>query len=160
MLKKKITSLQTLVIRVYWTTLNTFPNWISKSFIQKHKNRSKVSNGAGKSARNLWICKKSQYNLQNYKSGRHNQYHTFRRCKPKYKSISTNIPSFGLKVKGIKNGKTKPPSLYKQNQMLNAIKHCQDISLWKSTRIEPPFLPFDEPNSCNDCVFIDQKYND
>ena len=44
--------------------------------------------------------------------------------------------------------------------MLHAIKHCQDIPLWKSTRIEPPFLHFDGPNSCNDCVFMDQKYND
>ena len=44
--------------------------------------------------------------------------------------------------------------------MLHVIKHRQDISLKNSTRIEPPFLPFDEPNSCNDCIFMDQKYND
>ena len=44
------------------------------------------------------------------------------------------------------------------NQICHAIKHCQNIYLWKSTRIEPSFLPFDEPNSCNDCIFMDQKY--
>ena len=25
--------------------------------------------------------------------------------------------------------------------------------------MELPFLPFDEPNSCNDCIFMDPKYN-
>ena len=44
--------------------------------------------------------------------------------------------------------------------MLHAINHCQDIFLYKSTRIEQNFLPFDEPYSCNDCIFIDRKYND
>ena len=65
-----------------------------------------------------------------------------------------------MKVIEIKNGKTKPPSPRRQNQVLNTIKHPQDISLWKSTRTESPFLPFNEPNSFNDCIFIDQKYND
>ena len=61
---------------------------------------------------NLWACKKSQYNVRNCKSGRHNQRHTYRCCKSKYKSTSTsiNIPSYGLKVKKIKNRKTKHPS--------------------------------------------------
>ena len=44
--------------------------------------------------------------------------------------------------------------------MFHAIKNCQDISIWKSTKIEPPFLAFDKPNSYNDCIFMDQKYND
>ena len=44
--------------------------------------------------------------------------------------------------------------------MLNDIKHRQDSSFWESPRIESPFLPFDEPNSCNDCIFMNQKYND
>ena len=28
------------------------------------------------------------------------------------------------------------------------------------TKIEPLFLPFDKPNLCNDCIFMDQKYTD
>ena len=98
MLKKKLTSLQTLVIRVCWTTMNMFPHWISKSCIRKHKNHSKTSNGAEKFAKNLRAGKNSQYNVQNCKSGRQNRRHIFRRLKPKYKSASTNIPSYCLKV--------------------------------------------------------------
>ena len=113
MLKKKITSLQTLVIWVCWATLNIFPHWISKPCIWKHKNHSKASNGARKFAQNLWACKKSRYNVRNRKSRRHNQRYTFRRHKSKYKSTSTNIPCYGLKVKGKKNEKTKPPSPHK-----------------------------------------------
>ena len=44
--------------------------------------------------------------------------------------------------------------------MFHAIKYCQDNSLWNSTRIEPLFQPFDKPNSCNDCICMDQKFND
>ena len=65
-----------------------------------------------------------------------------------------------MKVKEIKNRKTNPQSPCKQNLILHAIKHRQDISLQKSTRIEPPSLPFDEPNSYNECIFIGRKYND
>ena len=160
MLKKKTTSLWTSVIWVCWTTLNIFPHYISKPCIRKQKNHSKASNGAGKFAQNLWACKKSQYNVRNCKSGRHNRRYICRHCKSKCKSTSINIPSYGLNVKGIKNGKTNPPSPCRRNRMLSAFKHRQDISLGKSTRIEPPFLPFDKPNSCNDCIFMDQKYND
>ena len=160
MLKKKFTSLWTLITRVYWTTLNIFPHWISKPCVRKHKNHNKASNGTGKFDQNLWVYKKSWYKGRHCKSGRHNQCHTSRRRKPKYKSTLTNILSYGLKVNGIKNKKTKPPSPPRRNLILNAIKHRPDISLWKSTKIEPPFLPFNEPNSCNDCIFMDQQYND
>ena len=44
--------------------------------------------------------------------------------------------------------------------MLHAINHCQNTSLQKSTTMEPPFLPFDESKSCNDCILTDRKYND
>ena len=95
MLKKKIPSLQTLVIRVYWTLLNIFPYWISKLYIRKYKNHTKASNGAEKFAQNLWSYKKSWYNVQNRKSGRHNQGHTFRRRKPK---VNPSQPPFNLMV--------------------------------------------------------------
>ena len=44
--------------------------------------------------------------------------------------------------------------------MLHAIKHCRNTSLWNSTRMIPPFLPFDELNLWNDYIFMDQEYND
>ena len=44
--------------------------------------------------------------------------------------------------------------------MLHVIKHCYNTSLWNSTRIIPPFPPFDEPNLCNGYIFMDPEYND
>ena len=84
-LKKKVKSLRTSVIWVYQTTLNIFPHWISKPRIRKHKSHSKASSGARKVAQNLCACKKSQYNVRNCKSGRHNRRHTFRCCNSQYK---------------------------------------------------------------------------
>ena len=133
---------------------------ISKPCIRKHKNHSKTNRGAGKFAQNLRACKKSQNNVHNCKSVRHNRCHTFRHCKSQYKLTSTNILHFGLKVKGGKNEKTKPPSPCQRNRMLHAIKHCQNTSLRNSTRMIPPFLPSDEPNFCNDYIFMDPEYND
>ena len=158
-MKKKITGLRTSVIRVCWTILNIFPHWISKPCFQKHKNHSKASSSAGRFAQSLCACKKSRYNVQICKSGINNQCHTFRRHKSQYKPTSTNIPHYGLKVKGRKNRKTKPSSPCRRNWMLHAINHCQTTSLWESTRIKPLFPPFDEPNLCNDYIFIDSEYN-
>ena len=102
--KKKITSLQTLVIWVCQLTLNIFPQWISKPHIQKHKNHSKASNGARRFAHTL----RSQYNVWNCRSGRHNQRHTFGRHNTQYKPSLTNIPYYGLKLlKGEKTERLK-----------------------------------------------------
>ena len=43
--------------------------------------------------------------------------------------------------------------------MLHAIKHRHNTSPWNSTRMLPPFLCFDEPNLCNDYIFMNSKYN-
>ena len=126
-LKKKITSLQISVIRVCWSTWNLFPQWISKPCIRKHKNHSKTSNGAGRFAHNLCECKRSQYNVWNCKSGRHNRHRTFGHHNTQYKPTLTNIPYYGLKDKGGKNGKTKTPSPHQQNRMLRALNLCQDV---------------------------------
>ena len=136
----------------YITSLNLQTLYLKRQ--ESHQSKQ----WSGEFAQNLWAYKKSQYNVRNYNSGRHNRWHTFRRRESNSKSISTNIPSYDLKFKGINSGKTKPTS--QQSQMLHAIKHCQDIFLWKSTRIVPPFLLLNEPNSCIDCIFRDQKYND
>ena len=160
MLKNKITILRTSVIRLCETTLNMFPHWISKPHIRKHKNHSKASSGAGRFSHNLRACKKSQYNVRNCKSGRHNRRHTFRRRKSQHKPISTNIPYNDLKVNGRKNGKAKTPSIHRRNQMLRALNLRQDAILCESTRMKPLFLPFDEPNLCNDYISTDSGYID
>ena len=159
-LKKKITRLQTSIIRVYWSTLNIFPQWISKPYIQQHKNHSKLSSGAARFAQNLRTCKKSQYNVRNYKSGRHNQLHTFRPHNSQYKPSSNNILYYGLKNGGRKNRKTKSSSPRQQNRMLHTIKHYHNNSLWNCTRMIPPFLHFDKPNLYNGYIFMDPEYND
>ena len=62
-------------------------------------------------------------------------------------------------VKRRKNGKTKLPSPCRRIRMICAINLCQDATLCESTRMKPSFLPFDAANLCNDCIFMDQKYN-
>ena len=97
--KKNITHLGTLIVRVCRSTLNIFPQWISKPRIIKPKNHRKSSSSVGRFAKNLNACKKSQYDVQNYKYWRHNWRHTFKCCTSQYKPISTNIPYNGLMVK-------------------------------------------------------------
>ena len=126
-LKKKITSLRTSVTQVYWSALNVFPQWISKPCIQKHKDHSKTSNGAGRFTHILYACKKSQYNVCSCKSGRHNQHQTFGRHNTRYKPSLTNIPYYGLNVKERKNRKTKLSSPCQRNQVLRALNLCQDV---------------------------------
>ena len=109
---------------------------------------------------NIRTCKKSQYNVRNCKSGRHNQSYTFRRCNSGHKPTWTNIPYNDLKVKGRRNGNTKTPSPQKWNQILCAINLCQDNTLRGSTKTKPPFLPYDEPNLCNDYLLRDSEYID
>ena len=103
--------------------MNIFPHRISKPCIRKHKNHSKTSSGAERFAQNPCACKKSQYDVRNCKSGRHNRRHTFKRCNSQYKPKSTNIPYYGFKVKGRKKENTKTPSPCQQNRMLHTIKH-------------------------------------
>ena len=75
----------------------------------------------------------------------------------RYERSLTSIQYYDFKIKGRKNGKTKHPSPRRQNRMLHAITHFQDISLQKFTRMEPPFLPFDKPNLYNDCIFMNPE---
>ena len=126
-LKEKFTSLGTSVIRVCWSALNVISQWISKPWIQKHKDHSKTSNGAGRFAHILLACKVSRYNVHNCKAGKHNRGHTFRRHNTWYKPSLTIIPYCGLKVKEKKNGKTKNPSPCWQNWMHRDLNLCQDV---------------------------------
>ena len=44
--------------------------------------------------------------------------------------------------------------------MIWAINFCQDTTLRGSTKNKPPFLPFDEPNLCNDYILRDSEHID
>ena len=90
--KKETTHLGMLVVQACQSTLNIFPQLISKTRIRKPKNHRKSSSGVGIFAQNLSACKKSQYDVQNCKPGRHNRRHTFKCHRSQYKPISTNIP--------------------------------------------------------------------
>ena len=78
---------------------NILPNWISKLRRQRHKNQHNTIHGGGKFSQNLCPSKNVWYNERNYKSGRHNQQHTFRHCKSQINHTSTDNPNLGLKVK-------------------------------------------------------------
>ena len=141
--KKKVTYLGTSIVRVCQSIFNIFPQRITKPVIRKSKNHRKSSSSAERSAQNFRACEKSQYDVWNCISGRHNQHHTFKYCRLRYKPISTNIPYDGLMVKGKKRGISKAPSLCRQNWMLCSINHCQDITVREYTKLKSPLLPFD-----------------
>ena len=44
--------------------------------------------------------------------------------------------------------------------MLHGFNLCQDNALCGYTEMKPPFLPFDEPNLCNDYLLMDTEYID
>ena len=44
--------------------------------------------------------------------------------------------------------------------MICAINLCQNATFCGSTKMKPPFLPFDEPNLCNNYILRDPKYVD
>ena len=142
--KKKITHLGILIGQICWSTLNIFPQWISKPRIRKPKYHRKSSSGAGRFAQNLRACKKSQYDVRNCKSGRHNQRQIFKCHRSRYKPISTNIPCNGLIVKGRKRGNTKHSSPCRQSRMLCSLNHCQDNTARENTNLKSSLLPFEE----------------
>ena len=160
LLRNKLTSLQTLVNRVSSTTLSIFPHWISKLRIRKYQYHSKASSGAGRFSKNLCLCKKSRFIVDNCKSGQHNRQHTFMHHKLQHKTTSNNIPYTGLDVKGRKKGKTKIPSPHRRNQMIHDINLRQDATRLQSTKMKPPFMPFDDQNLCNYSILKDPKYID
>ena len=71
--------------------MNIFPNWISKLCIREHNNHSKASSDTGRFTQNLHVCKKSQYNVQNCKSGIYNRSHTSI-------DVGTSIPIYTCKL--------------------------------------------------------------
>ena len=156
--KKKITRLGALVIRACWSTLNIFPQWISKPRIRKPKNHSNSSSDAGRFAQNLRACKKSRYNVWNCKSGRHNRRHTFNCRGSQYKPISTNIPYNGMMVNGRKSSNTKAPSPCRHNRVLHSLNHRQDITVRGSTKLKSSLLPFEEFNMGNNHLSTNSEY--
>ena len=121
--KKKVTHLGSSIVQFFRSTLNVIPQWISKPRIKKSFKHWKASSGAGQFALSLRICKNSHYNVQNCKSGRHNQRHSSKQHRPLYKPVPSNITYEGLKVKGRK-GYTFPLPC-RQTRMLRTTIRCQ-----------------------------------
>ena len=122
------------------------------------KNHYKSSSSAERFAQNLRECKKSQCDVQNCKSGRHNQHHTFKCRRSRYKLISINIPYDGLTIKGRKWGNSKTPSPCKQNSMLHSINHRQDNTVRENTKLKSPLLPLDKLNMGNSDLSSNPTY--
>ena len=106
----------------------------------------------------IFLHVKYHNTLHNCKSGQHNQRLTFRRCKLQHKTSSVNIPYTDLKIKGRNRGRTKFPSPCRHNIMICAFNLCQDATLCGFTKMKLPFLLFDEPNLCNNCILRDPEY--
>ena len=158
--KRKVTHLGSSIAHVFRLTLNVIPQWISKPQIKRSYKHQKASSGAGRFALNLRICKKSHYDVQNCKSGRHNWHHSFKCHKPRYKPISTNISYNGLKVKGRKSYKNKAPSPRRQNWMLRAIICCQCDIIRRSTRFKLSLLHFNKLDIDNNHLSTNSEYDD
>ena len=126
--------------------------WISKPRRQRHKKQHKTSHGGGKFSQNLHASKNSWYNGCNCKSGRHSRQHTFMHRKSRNKNTSTDNTNLGLKVRGRNKGETKSPSPRRRNQMLHAIYCCQNTNCQEHNNISQPFLPYVEPDLCNNYI--------
>ena len=61
-----------------------------------------------------------------------------------------------MKVKG----ETKIPFPCRQNLMICAINCCQDAPRHESTKMKPPFLPYDDPDLCSDYLLKVPEYID
>ena len=48
----------------------------------------------------------------------------------------------------------------RKNLLIRAIYLCQGATLYGSTKMKSTFLPFDEPNLCNNYILRDQEYID
>ena len=70
-------------------------------------------------------------------------------CRSRYKPIFTHIPYNGLMNKERNSGNTKASSPLRQNWILRALNHCQDITVRGSTKLKSSFLPFEELNMGN-----------
>ena len=154
-----MTHLGALIVRVFQSTLNIFPQWISKPQIRKPKNHRKSSSGAGRFAQNLRASKKSQYTVKNYTLGRQNRRCTFKYRRSRYKPISTNIPYSCLMVKGRKRGNSKDPSRCRQIWMICSLDHCQDITVHKNTKSKSSLWPFKELNISNSDLSTNSEYD-
>ena len=71
----------------------------SRTQNSQYNKQQATSKSTGEFAHILCACKKSQYNVRNCKSGRHNRRHTFQHHNTRYKPSLTNIQYYDLKVK-------------------------------------------------------------
>jgi len=70
------------------------------------------------------------------------------------------MPYLGLKVKARNKGEIKLPSPCRNNQIFCAVNCRQDASSQAPTDVKQPFLPYSEPDLCNDYILKDPEYID
>ena len=155
---KKVTHLSLSIVQVFRSTLNIIPQLILKPWIKRSFKNQKVSSGVGQFALSLRMCKKSYCNVQNCKSGRHNWRHSFKRHRPRYKPIPSNITYDGLKVKGRKGYIT--PSPCRQSRKLRATICCQGDIIRRSTRFKLSLLHFNDLDINDNHLSTNSEYND
>ena len=68
------------------------------------------------------------------------------------------MPNLGLEVKGRNKVETKFSSL--RDQILCAIHYCQNTNCQEPTNISQSFLPYDEPDLCNDYISKELGYTE
>ena len=70
------------------------------------------------------------------------------------------MPNLGLEIKGRNKGETKFPSPRRHNRMICAINRRLDASCQEPTDVKKGFMPYDEPDLCNDYILKDPEYID
>ena len=65
------------------------------------------------------------------------------------------MPYLGLNVKTRNKGETKLLSPCRHNRMVYAVNCRQDASCQEPIDVKQPFLPYDDPDLCNDYIFKD-----
>ena len=125
--------------------------------IRRFFKHQKESSGAGRFALSLRICKNSHYNVRNYKSGRHNRCHSFKRHRPQYNPVPSNITYDGFQIKRRK-GYTAP-SPCRQIRMLRATICCQDDIICRSTRFKSSLLHFNKLDINNIHLSTNSEHN-
>ena len=104
------------------------------------------------------VYKKSQYDVQNCKSGRYNQHHNFKCRRSQYNFISTNIPHNGLMIRRRKGDTSNTPSPCRRNIIIHSINHCQDSTVCEITKLKSAPLPLDKLNMCNSDLSTNSTY--
>ena len=159
-LKKKVTSLRTLVIRVCQTTLHIF--LIGSLKLVFENTRITVKRAVAQEDLHKISVHAKSHNIM-YQIVNLEDITNATPLDVATQDTDPHLPTFQILVwrlkQGRKKGNAETPSPCWQYLMLHATKHCHNTSLQNSTRMLPSFLPLDEQNLCNDYIFMNLEYN-